>query len=93
MSLVFIGINHKKPFLLLALISGVPLSTIIHKTLDLVQVSSRSIIGSENSFEVPYYRIKLPLRSHTSSPSTSNPRTSINDDFLSTETPPIDEIS
>ena len=92
MSLVFIGINHKKPFLLLSLISGITLTTIIHKTIDLVQLSSNSLIRSENRFEVPYYHIELPLKSPTSSPSTSNHRTSIKDDFLSTGTPPTSEI-
>jgi len=81
MSLAFIGINHKKPFLLLVVISGVPLTTIIDKTLDLMQVSSRSLIGSENLFEVPFYHIELPLRSPTSSPSTSNLRSSIKGDY------------
>jgi len=70
MSLVLIRINHKKPFLLLALISGIPFTTIIHKTIDRVQLSSKSLIGSENPFDVPYYHIELPLRSPTSSPST-----------------------
>ena len=91
MSLVFIGTNHKNPFLLLFLISREPLSKIIHKTLHFVQVSSRSLIGSENPFEVPYYHIELPLRSSTSSHSTSNPRTSINGDCLSTWNPIISE--
>jgi hypothetical protein len=91
MSLVFIGINHKKPFLLLSLISGIPLTTIIQKTLDVVQASSRSLIGSENPFEVPSYHIDLHLRSPTSSPNTSNPKTSIKDDCLSNRTPPIGE--
>jgi hypothetical protein len=75
MSFVFIGTNHKKPFLLLALTLGVPLTAIIHKTLDLVQVSSRSLTANENPFKVPYHHIKLPLRSPTSSHSTSNTRT------------------
>ena len=91
MSLVFIGINHKKPFLPLALISGVPLNTLIHKNLDHMKVSYRSLIGSKNPFDVPYCHFDLPLRSPTSTSSTSNPRTSIKDVFLSTRTPRIME--
>ena len=67
MSFVFIGTNHKKPFLLLALTLAVHLTTIIHKTLDLVQLSSRSLIRDENPFKVPYHHIELPLRIPTSS--------------------------
>ena len=91
MSLVFIRTNPENPFLLLDLIEGVNLTTIIHKTLDLMQVSSRSLIRKENPFNVPYHHIELPLRSPTSSHSTSNPRTSIKGYWLSTRTPLIGE--
>ncbi len=66
--------------------------TIVHKALDRVQVSSRSLIRSKNPLEVPYSHIELPLRIPTSSPSPPNPRTSIKYDCLSTRTPPIGEI-
>jgi len=51
MNIVFIGINHKKPFLLpcLDIVSTLEVffPTIIHKTLGLAQVFPRSLKGSK----------------------------------------------
>lgn len=69
MIIVLGGVNHKKPFLLLASVLGLPSSAINHETLDLVQVLSRSLKGSKVSFEVSYFPIELPSRGAIPSPS------------------------
>ena len=93
MSIVLNGVNHKNPFLPLNVILGINFFTIIHETLDLVKVHSRSLKERKLSFEVAYYHIEFPLRCHISSPSAIGLRKYIKSDYHSTETTPIGESS
>jgi len=92
MSLVFIGRNLNKPFLLFSLTLETLLHTIIHKTLGLLQGFSRSLEERKSPFGVLKNHIELPLRNISPSPSTINPRISIKGDHIYIGTPPIGEI-